>query len=214
MTSYYDNEERILEIYKHLNSIVQKSNEPLEGNCYTYHCTLDEYPELIAKRENIFNAAKEVFDEKGECEIGEVGFNAGHSALLLIMGSEGKANYTFYDLDAHTYAKPCFYSLQACFPDSSLKYIPGDSKLTLKEASDIGKRYDLFHLDGGHNSDIYYSDLRNVLKMVNTGGVIIIDDTDTAYINKSIDDLIEHQIIENMDHKPTTGYPHRIVRKL
>jgi hypothetical protein len=214
MSTFSDLDIHIRLIYSKLNKIVQELKEPLEGNCFTYHQTLREFPELRAKRENIFNVTRKVFEDKGSCDIGEVGFNAGHSALLLILASKSKAKYTFYDLNAHVYARPCFNEMQSLFPEATMKFVPGDSRETLRDAAERGEQYDVFHLDGGHAADVYYPDLRNVLKMVRTGGIIIIDDTNLSYISESIDALIKHQLIEEVEYIPTTGYPHRIVRKL
>ncbi len=134
--------------------------------------------------------------------------------MLLILGSSGRAKYTFYDLNSHKYAEPCYAFLKQHFSIADMTFVPGDSRETLRAARDSGKQFDLFHLDGGHAEEIYRADIENVLPMMKPSGIIIIDDTNIPYISNHIDQLIAEGKVIEIACKPTYLYQHRIVKKL
>lgn len=231
MSSYKEHEKEIESVYGSLKGIVEGLGVPLEGNCYTYHNTLEVFPELAAKRQNIFRAAQEMSNSAAkemsssaaqevsnsaakEVSIAELGFNAGHSALLLALGSGGNGCITFYDICSHRYVKPCFEFLKEKFPSATMKLVPGDSRQTLKDAVLRGEKYDLFHLDGGHDYEVYMSDLECALHLTKKGGIIIIDDTNVFHIDQGVDKIIQMGLVEEITYQATFGYTHRIVRVL
>ena len=66
-----------------LKEIVQQSGASLEGNAFYKHESLDLYPELYTKQLNLVWCGKQACTRM--CEIG---FNAGHSSMLLLLGRE------------------------------------------------------------------------------------------------------------------------------
>ena len=68
---------------QNLENIVRQNNSVLEGNCFYRHASLSLYPVLYTKQINLFFCGK--LAEKRICEIG---FNAGHSSMLLLLGHE------------------------------------------------------------------------------------------------------------------------------
>lgn len=231
MTTYKDHEKEIESMYRALKDIIEGLGAPLEGNCYTYHNTLEAFPELSAKRQNIFRAAQEISSsvakggsnpaaqeisssKEGEVSFAELGFNAGHSALLLALGSKGKTPITFYDICSHPYVKPCFEFVKGKFPSADMKLVPGDSRQTLKEAVLRGEKYDLFHLDGGHDYETYMSDLECAIHLTKKGGIIIIDDTNVFHIDQGVHKILQMGLAEEITYQATFGYTHRIVRVL
>ncbi len=120
--------EKFEKLSEELLSIVRTIGEPLEGNCVTYHQSTDIAPQLVTKRENIFSVG-----ELAKSRILEIGFNAGHSASLLLLASEKtNASLTIVDIGEHAYMKPCYDHLSATFPDRTRLFI-GDSRDKLAE---------------------------------------------------------------------------------
>jgi predicted O-methyltransferase YrrM len=83
---------------------------------------------LITKRENIFSVG-----ELAKSRILEIGFNAGHSASLLLLASQkANASLTIVDIGEHAYMKPCYDRVAAEFPERTRLFI-GDSRDKLAE---------------------------------------------------------------------------------
>ncbi len=145
----------------------------------------------------------------------EIGFNAGHSAVLFALAAQGKADFTFYDINQHAYMMPCFRLFKSTCPDVSSNMVQGDSRQTLSKVV-LGPeaKYDLFHVDGGHEEGVFKIDMENALRLTKKGGIIIVDDTNVPYINTTVDLLISAGIVEDITYRATTGYEHRIVRLL
>lgn len=198
--------------YYSLRHILQQCGEPPEGNCFYYHQSLEEFKELQSKRSNILYYAK---DAKKICEIG---FNAGHSAVLLHESSAKDAHILFFDLGNHSYMKPCYDYVKGEYTQSS-EFIVGDSRETFlaylsEHPEDVGT-YDLVHVDGGHEESVFQSDIQNSLKLVKKGGFIIVDDTQIPYIRKWVDEKAKEGLISIVEHQlPTFGYEHCIVKRL
>jgi len=94
-----------------IEKIILNSNTELEGNCIYIHKSLNKSNELVNKQKNLFNCGTII--EKRICEIG---FNAGHSALLLILGSKcGNYEFDIFDIGEHSYTKLCFEYLKNIF---------------------------------------------------------------------------------------------------
>lgn len=69
------NKQRLEYIYK----ILTNSGEQIEGNCFTEHLTGKYLPHLMNKQRNIFSLGV------AHNNILEIGFNAGHSSLLMLV---------------------------------------------------------------------------------------------------------------------------------
>ena len=196
--------------YYSLRSILQQCGEPPEGNCFYYHESLEEFKELQSKRSNILYYAK---DAKKICEIG---FNAGHSAVLLFESSAKDAHILFFELGNHSYMNPCYQYVKGEYPQTS-NLIVGDSRETFlayicDHPEELGT-YDIVHVDGGHEESVFLSDIKNAIKLVKKGGIIIVDDTQIPYIRKWVDDSAKDGSISVVEHQmPTFGYEHCIVK--
>ena len=213
-------EEHLLNIEKILKNI----NESLEGNCFYLHnwggkrkkgnLKLDRYPELLTKQINLFWSGSKI-----QTKVCEIGFNAGHSALLFLLGCKNKnIKFTIFDVLWHNYTMPTFEYMKEKFKDVDWEFIKGDStkemsKWIIKNKDKL-RSYDLVHVDGGHEEKHIKADMNNAHLLVKVGGLIIIDDTMDAHINKYADlyigtgDYIECKILK------TSGYPHRIIQKI
>ncbi len=107
------------EHFTHIESIVRNSGAVLEGNCVYSHTTFDRPSQLEPKQRNLTKVASH-----GN-RIMEIGFNAGHSALLFLMGNP-TCTLQLFDLGDHAYTENCFDYLQQEFPNR-LSIIWGDS---------------------------------------------------------------------------------------
>ena len=156
--------------------IVQRHATYLDGNLFyvNLESALGGMPDfsLRIKRNNLMSLAKPARI------ILEIGFNAGHSALLFLL-SNPLSKLTVVDLLTHPYAQDCFDYLNTEFP-SRLHLICGDSRTVLESLS--GQEFDLIHLDGGKELTIT-SDLSLTRGLAAPDHVIVIDDTQNLNLN-------------------------------
>ena len=239
-----ENEYKLLENIKkdylnQIENIIQEQKTLLEGNCFYHNGTLSLYNELYTKQINLFFCGK--LAEKRICEIG---FNASHSSMLLLLGHEQsiskqslsshlstsefsvsdssstpqRLQYTIFDLGIHNYMRPCFDYLQSQFSQVDFELIEGDSTITIPqwmiENNDKLGTYDLIHIDGGHSEHCIKNDFLNVDLMIKVGGVVIIDDTYVSHINNYIEKYLSTGNYVELDVLPTIGYTHRIIQKI
>ena len=194
--------------------IVSVNNTPLEGNCFYKHRTFELDLELFSKQINLFwcgTLAKQ--------RICEIGFNAGHSTLLLLLSKTCKSlDYTIFDIGQHSYTKPCLEYVKSVFQDIKFEYIEGDSVLEMPKWIDKNPHlidsYDIVHVDGGHSMECILNDMKNADKILKINGIMIIDDTNNFFINYCTDVYIETGNYEEVSIINTALYPHRIIKKL
>lgn len=159
-----------------LLEIVQRHTDYLDGNLFyvNLESALGGMPDfsLRIKRNNLMTLAKPARN------ILEIGFNAGHSALLFLL-SNPLSNLTVVDLLNHPYAQDCFDYLNTEFP-GRLHLICGDSRTVLESLA--GQVFDLIHLDGGKELTIT-SDLSLTRGLAAPDHVIVIDDTQNLNLN-------------------------------
>ena len=108
----------------------------------------------------------------GKATICEIGVNAGHSLLLMLMVNPTAA-YTLFDLGYHKYTAPCVDYLQKAFPSAKIEIIYGNSVETVAKHEGL---YDLVHIDGGHEPEIFEHDYNNVKRLAKD--LVIFDDFD------------------------------------
>jgi hypothetical protein len=196
-----------------IEQIVIDSKAPLEGNAFYSHDTLNLYPDLYNKQLNLFWCGKQA-----TTKICEIGFNAGHSTMLMLLGREKTPlDYTIFDISNHPYMNPCLKYIQSKFRHIKFEYVKGDSNLTMPswiKANDTGVAlYDIVHIDGGYADYCVYNDLKNADLIVKKGGFIIIDDTNVGYINNYVNSYLANGAYTELDVLKTKGYPHRIIQK-
>jgi len=189
-----------------LDFICNQSGESIEGNCFTEHLNIhNKIPELINKQVNHFNLGKNASN------IMEIGFNAGHSCLIYLL-SNPNSNITIFDICEHKYTIPCFEYLNSVFPNR-LQLYEGDSTISVREYfnNNNNVKFDLIHIDGGHEGDIPEIDFYNSLKLASN--IIIWDDTQDYRLNQMFNDFIKKRLIEELlNVLPTTIYEHRICK--
>ena len=196
-----------------LETIIRLSGTPLEGNSFYRHTTLNLYPELYTKQLNLFWCG-----QQATTKICEIGFNAGHSTMLMLLGRpKTPLNFTIFDIGMHAYTRPCLTYMNSQFPHAEFEYVEGDSTVTMPKWIDahMGQvgTYDVVHVDGGHTEPCMLSDTRNADTLLRSGGIMIIDDTYFDYINRRVDALIGSGRYTELGVLKTAGYTHRILRK-
>ena len=204
------------ELSKHIptiESIIKSTNEDLEGNCFYIHNTLNFYPELLTKQINIYTAGKQ------GSNICEIGFNAGHSALLMLLNHpSSNINFTAFDIGMHKYTKLTLDYLKTSFPTVTFNYIEGNSIETMPKYindNDAEKyKYDVIHVDGGHSLECIVNDAKNADLLLAVNGLMIIDDTNIGYINRIVEEYIADGRYIELDVLKTAGYKHRILKKI
>jgi hypothetical protein len=177
---------------QNIAKILHNIGERVEGNMI---CDIkpDNYviDRNIAKIRNIQKLAA------GKAKICEIDVNAGHSLLLMLMVNPTAA-YTLFDLGYHKYTAPCIEYLQKAFPSATIQITYGNSVETvaLHEGS-----YDLVHIDGGHEPEIFEQDYNNVKRLAK--GLVIFDDFDYPTIRSFLDYKIGAGEIEPVEESPT-----------
>ena len=164
---------------KNLNEIVRQSGEPIEGNLFTDHNRAELLPEPEAftrgKRRNYA-----LFATSGK-SLMEIGFNAGHSTMLALAVNPD-LHIDSVDIGMHVYTRPCYEYLRAAFPGRLRLHI-GDSRDILPILRLEKRRFDIYHIDGGHGITTAQSDLANVLAFDCHGATLLMDDTDNPMID-------------------------------
>lgn len=178
--------------FNKLLQIIKDSGEILEGDCLYRDRTFFRHPGLVIKQENLFSIAQE-----GD-KILEIGFNAGHSALIFLL-SNPNCHVTTIDICEHSYTRKCAEYLKSVFPDR-LTFLEGDSTTVLDDLSIKGSRgYDIFHIDGSHDKNVVKSDLQSCWELAhddltNKQSIVIFDDTWLL----ALKEVWEHAISINM----------------
>lgn len=208
----YSQHENSIHAHVHeIGKIVKSIGEDLEGNSFFHgNCDLTSWF-FIYKRINFLNL---VLDNKVK-KMAEIGFNAGHSAavFLSVLPKDGSA--IFFDLNDHKYALPCYEYLKSKYPQIN-GFIPGDSRQTIPNYIDhhpeeVGT-YDLIHVDGGHSDDIVASDIFYSDKLLKSGGIMILDDTQLKCIENQIFLLLQNGY-SFVYQIPTYGFSHVCLMK-
>jgi hypothetical protein len=163
-------------IFDELKKAVKKTKEILEGNIWYDHHTWNEYKDKT-KPHNLFLLSQE------STNMLEIGFNAGHSSLVALLANP-TLQVTAVDIGQHKYVKPCYEILQKYFPNR-LRLILGDSTKALPNLlKQSNERYDLIHIDGGHNSIVANADIYNAIKLSAPLTYIVLDDTQKSHLSK------------------------------
>ena len=144
-----------------LMPIIKSFDEHLEGHIF------DEDPIIkdifLDKRRNFIICCKE------KRKALEIGFNAGFSALLILV-SNPEIILTCVDIAIHKYTIPCFNQLKKDFKER-INLLIGDSCLVVPKINDT---FDLIHIDGGHTLYIAERDIQNTYRLLNNNGTIVL----------------------------------------
>jgi hypothetical protein len=112
----------------------------------------------------------------------EIGFNAGHSAVVFLEAAGRQAHLYTFDLSKPDgsgilpYTGTGLRLVHRLYPNQ-LSFIEGDSKETgPKFAAEHGRVCDVMSIDGGHRAEEVRADLKAARSMSKAGALLIIDD--------------------------------------
>ena len=172
--------------FNNIKNIVSIYTDKPEGNCFWYHNSFEEAEEFSTKQFNIYYLGSI------SNNIMEIGFNAGHSCLLMLLANPN-SNITVFDICMHDYTLPCFEYINKYFPNR-IELIKGNSLETVLDYKI--KKFDLIHIDGYHEPNHVRQDIINSRKLSKPNGIVILDDDNLPYLYTLHRELIEYNIVE------------------
>jgi len=199
-------------IEKHINyvnNIYNKSNGSKDNHYFTYN-NISYVNDIKNKQANLYYIASLLSNNANVCEIG---FNAGHSSILILSASSN-INLTIFDIDEHNYSILCLDYIKSVF-NNNIDYIEGNSIYTIPlfiNNNDI--KYDLIHIDGGKNKECIINDMKNANILIKPNGIIIINDTHFEYISDIVDNYIKSNEYEEIQLLELNNISHRIIKKM
>jgi len=177
---------------RRLNEIAVDAGEPLEGNLCYFHQQSDFVhappdPRRGTRRETFLRALA------GRRRMLEIGFNAGHSALLALTHAD--AAVTSIDDCSHGYTQTAATYLGAEFPER-FRFFKTDSRRLpmLARELELGS-HDLIHIDGGHAPDAFAADIATALACSKPGTLVLVDDLYVPAIRQISDRLIADRLM-------------------
>jgi hypothetical protein len=183
---------------QNLQKILRNCGERIEGNLIC---------DISADNYTIDNNIHKIYNlqqlAKGKSKICEIGINASHSLLLMLLVNP-TAEYLLFDLNYHSYTEPCLKYIMSSFPNTKITTIFGDSVKTISQYIENHpfeiNMYDFSHIDGGHLYEVFSKDFENIKILSKKTGVIIFDDFDLPDIKKFISHKVNtHEINEYKD---------------
>jgi predicted O-methyltransferase YrrM len=180
-----------------LTSILESIGERVEGNL-----VCDIHPRNWTVKENMAKIKNLQLLCEGKKNIIEIGVNACHSLLLMLLVNPD-AHYILFDLNYHGYTKHTLQYIKEQFPSTTIDVIFGNSVETIHayiaENTDKLKTFDFIHLDGGHTEDIFGVDYENCKKLLSNEGIVVFDDYNIPaiqhFLNKKVatDEIQEYK---------------------
>jgi len=133
------------------------------------------------KQNSLFNITK------NKRHVIEIGVNAGHSLLIMLLASK-YAIFDVFDICEYSYTIPCIAYLNSNF-DNRVHLHYGDSKYSFPHfVKTTRKTYDLFHIDGMHSLEYVYNEINCSLTFANQDNChIVVDDYCSDVIKKACD---------------------------
>lgn len=130
----------------------------------------------------------------------EIGFNAGHSAATMLAARDD-IHVTSFDIGIHSYVTTAKALVDELFPDRH-DLILGDSMQTLP--SEQG-RFDFAFVDGGHAEPIPESDIRNAVRLLAPGDLIVVDDVSYPAVSQAYQNAIKDGLVCVHEGPTSTG---------
>jgi predicted O-methyltransferase YrrM len=117
----------------------------------------------------------------------EIGCAEGASSLVIMDAlSAGTGKHTIVDPFQTTYWQSKGLNLLKKFGYTDYRLIEKGSEVALPSLLDTGEKFDFGFIDGWHTFDHTLLDAFYLIRMLNVGGILIIDDVQMPAINKCI----------------------------
>lgn len=173
-----------------LENIIANESEPLEGNYIYQDNTLLRHSLLESKQINLGLISQ----SNSFRHILEIGFNAGHSALLLLMFNP-LSELLCFDIGSHSYSKKCFSYLETAFPNR-IRLIWGDSKTTLPKyiCNNPKQQYDFVHIDGCKTGNHVVDDIQFCKLISIPNALLLVNDTWMNHVHTQM------EYVQNIGH--------------
>lgn len=187
--------------FVNLQNIVMSIEHPQGIGSYLMNGTsLDYFPGMYDKQKLLYDATK------GKSKCIEIGVNAGHSLLIMLIANP-TALYDVIDICDRQYTKPCVQYLQQAFPNRIIAYYD-DSLSVLESFRDKG--YDLLHVDGCHHTSHVVRELDILRKLAIEKPTIVIDDVNpqSAEVKHALDLYKSYSV--TVEH-PSCMYPNTVL---
>lgn len=141
----------------------------------------------------------------------EIGFNAGHSALV-ILSSQQNNSLTSFDLSNLPWSKHAKKRIEMLFP-GRFELISGHSTVTVPEYIKkivLGQKMtcDIFLVDGDHSYRGALLDFHNAIESMSTVGFLFADDHSTSFpgVVRAWNDIVGEGLISTVRCEKTRGY--------
>lgn len=108
----------------------------------------------------------------------EVGFNAGHSAMAMLMAASPTASLISFDIGLKSYTAPCADFVGRVFP-GRFRLVEGPSNVTVFEHARkevAAPHCDLIYIDGGHSEQDASDDLLGMSLLARRDTLLVMDD--------------------------------------
>jgi predicted O-methyltransferase YrrM len=199
--------ETTLKHFNNIKGILESIGERVEGNLI---CDVSPSNLIIERNtDKIKNIQKLSIGKELICEIG---FNAGHS-LLLMLENNPMAEYVVFDLCNHKYTIPCLKYVAEQYPNTKIEFIAGDSIVSMPNyiKQNPNLKFDFIHVDGGHDLENVINDYNNSLLLIKDGGLILFDDYDYETIKEFINTKLDKGEIREYSNSELIKTPLHIV---
>lgn len=123
------------------------------------------------------NILKDIVIKSNAKSVMEIGFNAGHSADVMLAANTNM-HLTSFDLGCHPYVSHAKEYMDKTY-STRHELVLGDSTLTVPDfiAGNPGRTFDVIFIDGGHTYEIATADLANCKRLSHSKTIVILDDT-------------------------------------
>jgi predicted O-methyltransferase YrrM len=138
----------------------------------------------------------------------EIGCAEGGSSLTIMSSLPVNSRHTIVDPFQTTYWESKGLQLLRKFNYSNFNLVEKGSEIALPELLDKGEKFDFAFIDGYHTFDHTLLDAFYLVKMLNHGGILAIDDVQMPAINKCIRYLYNYpclQYVASAPGAPVTG---------
>jgi len=152
-----------------LDRIIKRSGEPLQGNIFYPHLHLG------ARRQE---GTLRIQTVRQRClkanVVVEIGFNAGHSATVILESNPHVVLYSF-DILCHRYGPPCVAQIKKTYGER-FHFFQGDSTVQVPACLPPDLKADVIFVDGSHDYADVVLDIQNSARLMHPGSRMLLDD--------------------------------------